>query len=219
MNMGEQIKTAREGLGLTQEDLAERCSVSRQAVSKWELGASLPAPENLALLEDILGVRLAPEEAPASRKIAPGYWRAAAIALGALLLAGLLSILLFLTLRPGPGDLEPAITEVAFFDEDANPLAPDLGDGWYSFAPGSRVLVAVRFRNGASVSAVSLFLTPTGTETFDLREQTGVQAVADGRDFALFAWDIPRDLMGHLDVTLECTGGRVVETLNVTAPA
>lgn len=80
--------------------------------------------------------------------------------------------------------------------------------------------MVVEFVSGGenSVQAVSLFLTPTGTETFDLREQLAVQAVADGRNFALFAWDIPQDLMGHLEVVLECGGGfRVTETLNVTA--
>lgn len=64
MNISEIIKQAREELGMTQEDLAERLEVSRQAVSKWELGASVPSPENLRLLEELLGVEFpAPEEA------------------------------------------------------------------------------------------------------------------------------------------------------------
>ena len=43
MNISDIIRQAREELGLTQEDLAERLEVSRQAVSKWELGASVPS--------------------------------------------------------------------------------------------------------------------------------------------------------------------------------
>ena len=58
MNISDTIKQAREELGMTQEDLAERLEVSRQAVSKWELGASVPSPENLALLEEVLGGQL-----------------------------------------------------------------------------------------------------------------------------------------------------------------
>lgn len=66
MNISDIIRQAREELGLTQEDLAERLEVSRQAVSKWELGASVPSPENLALLEEVLGVSFpAPEETAA----------------------------------------------------------------------------------------------------------------------------------------------------------
>ena len=241
MRIAEIIRQARENLGLTQEDLAEKLEVSRQAVSKWELGASVPSPENLALLEAVLGVRFPapeedrsrPEEEPESRAApkAP-FWswkRVVLLVLGTLVLSALLANVMFvLLIRDSNTDVhidvpipsEPHITGVYFFDEDAAPLRPDLGDGWNSFTAGERVLAAVEFVNGGEnpVQAVSLFLTPAGTETFDLREQLAVQAVADGRNFALFAWDIPQDLMGHLEVVLECGGGfRVTETLNVTA--
>lgn len=227
MNVAETIKAARERLGMTQEDLAEKLEVSRQAVSKWELGASVPSPENLALLEEVLEVHFpAPEEAAfqGGRKESP-RWKIAALVLGVLMAAALLSIGIYCAVNPGksvdaPRPLEPVITDIAFYDRNAVPLFPDLGDGWNSFTAGERVLVLVAFQNGTEtdVNAVSLFLTPTGTETFDLREQVAVQAVADGRDFALFAWDIPESMMGHLDVTLECGGGlQVTETLNVTA--
>ena len=117
---------------------------------------------------------------------------------------------------------EPHVTGVYVFDEDAAPLRPDLGDGWNRFTAGERVLMLVTFEDGAenSVNAVSLFLTPTGTETLDQRRQVAVQAAGEGRDFALFAWDIPADLMGHLEVALECGGGlQATETLNVMAPS
>lgn len=226
MSIAEIIRQAREGLGLTQEDLAEKLEVSRQAVSKWELGASVPSTENLKLLEEVLGVSFPAEEEVLSQTGSkmPPHWKIAA-ALGVLVLAALLSITMYLGMRSGksaraPVLRDPRITDIAFFDRNAAPLWPDLGDRWNSFTAGERVLVVVEFVSGGenSVQAVSLFLTPTGTETFDLREQLAVQAVADGRNFALFAWDIPQDLMGHLEVVLECGGGfRVTETLNVTA--
>ncbi len=239
MRISEIIKQTREELGMTQEDLAERLEVSRQAVSKWELGASLPSLENLELLEEVLGVSFPPpEEAPEEEtaQAAPPppaskepFWtwkRIVLLVLGVLIVSALFSAALFIALRAEtnmdvPQHAEPSVTGVYFFNEDAGSLRPDLGDGWFSFTAGERVLIVVEFENGAenSVNAVSLFLTPSGTETFDLREQIAVQAAADGRDFALFAWDIPLDLMGHLEVVLECGGGlRVTETLNVTAP-
>lgn len=239
MSISEIIKQAREDLGMTQEDLAERLEVSRQAVSKWELGASGPSPENLKILEEVLGVTfLAPEEPGPQAAAVPGkgpgttvkvpFWnwkRIVLLVLGVLIGSALLSIWMFTALKSerhvdAPRLSEPYVTGVYFFDKNAAPLRPDLGDGWNSFTAGERVLVVVEFEDGAenSVSAVSLFLTPTGTETLDQRKQIAVQAAGEGRNFALFAWDIPQDLMGHLEVVLECGGGfRVTETRNVAA--
>lgn len=238
MNISEIIKTAREDLGLTQEDLAEKLEVSRQAVSKWELGASVPSPENLRLLEGVLGVTFpkGPSSEEPSHQAAPKkkFWnwkKAVLLFFGALMLTALLSIGVFTALTreentsAGPMWDEqipagPVLTGISFFDENAAPLRPDLGDGWNSFTAGERVLMVVEFRDGAEigVTAVSLFLTPAGTETFDQREQLAVQSVWGGRQFALFALDIPEDLMGHLDVVLECSESqRITETLNVTS--
>ena len=73
MNISDIIKQAREEMKLTQEDLAERLEVSRQAVSKWELGASVPSPENLKLLEEVLGAAFpAPEAEVISEETVPG---------------------------------------------------------------------------------------------------------------------------------------------------
>ena len=40
MKFEEQLFAARKARGLNQEQLAELCGVSRQAVSKWETGVS-----------------------------------------------------------------------------------------------------------------------------------------------------------------------------------
>ena len=45
---------------MTQEFVAERIGVSRQAVSKWEMGLSDPSTSNLFALADLFGIQ--PEE-------------------------------------------------------------------------------------------------------------------------------------------------------------
>lgn len=229
MNTAETIKQAREAQGMTQEDLAEKCAVSRQAVSKWELGVSAPTPENLKILEEVLGVAFETEAGAAAPAKPRSPWRTAAIALGILMLTALLSIGVYVaasnaadTPEPSaapPEPAEPAITEIYFFGDDGTPLEPDLGDGWKQFTVGQRVYLLVSFQQGTEtgVQGVSLFATPTGTETYDQREQLAVQAIVE-QPFALFPLDFPEETMIHLDVTLECDGGRTVtETLNVIA--
>ncbi len=50
------LKVLRTQKGYTQEEIANRLNVSRQAVSRWETGKSYPDVENLTLLGEIYGV-------------------------------------------------------------------------------------------------------------------------------------------------------------------
>jgi transcriptional regulator with XRE-family HTH domain len=50
-----QIRDARTLARLSQEDLAKRVGVSRQAVSQWENGGQVPTAANLAVLRRELG--------------------------------------------------------------------------------------------------------------------------------------------------------------------
>lgn len=42
MGFAEKLVMYRKAANMTQESLAERCNVTRQAVAKWEKGESLP---------------------------------------------------------------------------------------------------------------------------------------------------------------------------------
>ena len=53
---GEVIKRLRESKRLTQEELAEKISVSSKAVSKWETGRGYPDISLLEPLADALGI-------------------------------------------------------------------------------------------------------------------------------------------------------------------
>ena len=56
MKLHEKIYSQRKLKGLSQEELAERLGVSRQAVSKWETGEALPEITKLKGLADVFGV-------------------------------------------------------------------------------------------------------------------------------------------------------------------
>lgn len=56
MTLGEKLRAARKRAGLTQEQLAGKLLVSRQAVTKWESDRGLPDVENLKQLSKLLGV-------------------------------------------------------------------------------------------------------------------------------------------------------------------
>lgn len=58
MNLGENIRSRREKLKLSQEYVAEQLGVSRQAVSKWETGLSEPTASNLIKLAEIFEISL-----------------------------------------------------------------------------------------------------------------------------------------------------------------
>ena len=55
-SLGEVIKRYRTQRKMTQEFVAESLGVSRQAVSKWESGASDPSTTNLMALAKLFGV-------------------------------------------------------------------------------------------------------------------------------------------------------------------
>ena len=56
MNLSEKIQLCRRQAGLSQEALAEKLNVSRQAVSKWETGAAEPELSKLRALAAAFGV-------------------------------------------------------------------------------------------------------------------------------------------------------------------
>lgn len=55
-SLGEVLKVKRTENKMTQEYVAEKLGVSRQAVSKWESGKSDPSTLNLISLADLYGV-------------------------------------------------------------------------------------------------------------------------------------------------------------------
>lgn len=56
MTFNEKLSALRKQAGMSQEDLAEKLGVSRQAVSRWEAGSTLPDAVNLLGLSDLFHV-------------------------------------------------------------------------------------------------------------------------------------------------------------------
>ena len=73
MDMGTKLASLRRQKGLSQLELAEALNVSRQAVSMWESGATIPSIDNLILLgrlyevsvDELLGISPAKKDAEA----------------------------------------------------------------------------------------------------------------------------------------------------------
>ncbi|MGI6462324.1 MAG: helix-turn-helix domain-containing protein [Candidatus Scatomorpha sp.] len=56
MNMADRIQYLRKTKGISQEALADKVGVSRQAVSKWESEQSIPDLEKIIIMSDLFGV-------------------------------------------------------------------------------------------------------------------------------------------------------------------
>lgn len=119
--LSEKIRELRRRSGLSQEELADKLNVSRQAISKWELGSALPTADKLVDIADFFGVSLdflmrensAPEvsfspNSPISPKRPHKRRRTAAILLlSAAVFLGIVVLILYVTgagaLRGGSG--------------------------------------------------------------------------------------------------------------------
>lgn len=56
MSLATKLVSLRKEKGLTQIALAEKLDVSRQAISRWEVGTSVPSTDNLKVLCELYGV-------------------------------------------------------------------------------------------------------------------------------------------------------------------
>ena len=58
MEFHNKLYNLRKQKGLSQEELANRLNVSRQTISKWEVGDSTPDMEKLIAISDMFGISL-----------------------------------------------------------------------------------------------------------------------------------------------------------------
>ena len=58
MTFAEKLKSMRKQVGMSQELLAEKIGVSRQAVTKWETGAGIPDIENMISISNLFNISI-----------------------------------------------------------------------------------------------------------------------------------------------------------------
>ena len=58
MNFNEKLVALRKNAGMSQETLAQRLGVTRQAISKWELGTAMPETKSIMQIAQVFGVKV-----------------------------------------------------------------------------------------------------------------------------------------------------------------
>lgn len=195
MTLGEQIKHARENRNLSQEELAFQLGVSRQAVSKWENGSSLPQGINKEMLTKILNIEI--EENTVTKNGKMGLRE---------LLGWIIAIILaiiFLVVwihNKNSGTIKvPNIKNITFYDCNQDVVMEEAL--WYNSAQIESILIQWE---GGTPDNIKMFATPTGTETMSKTELLLTKVVLDGDAVELLDADTLKDkFMTHVYFQLE----------------
>ena len=186
MDMSRAIREGRERLGMSQEALAERLSVSRQAVSKLEMGVSVPSPENRRALSELLAVDFQAEPDPPATS-PPRRWKRLTLAAGPLCLTLMAALgrVLYVAHQDGwPPPDDPWVTGVYFYDEAGQEITKS-DFGWYLFPPDSTVTVAVTFRDGRTFALFRWEIPASLYSHFEVQLEYG-----DGRTASASGWNV-----------------------------
>ena len=200
MSLGKLIKENGEELHMTQEELAEKLNVSRQAVSKWESGLSMPAEGNLQELCKLLDLT-PPEDAAAvaaPRRSAPRLlW---IVCVTGWAVACVLGILLGVQAwQRAERAAAQGISDVSFYDGEGREVNREAN--WYALTASTTVVITYE---GAAPDAATIYLTPSGSETFSERKQLAVIPCNDARKgYILVRLTFAESMMGHLQVALD----------------
>lgn len=212
MELGQQIKLARESKNLSQEELADQLGVSRQAVSKWENDSAVPQGVNRDLLSQILGVEIC-EDAPIKKKN-KGWWISWGLAAVLLCVSVVMGFQLY-SLHKNAGSAEgqwmaePVIKSVQFYDKNQN-IVSDVAL-WYNAAEIDSILI---HWEGGTPDNIKVFYTPSGTETMEQTELLITKSISDGDPMALLSADALKKVdMGHVYIELDFGSTKAVSDI------
>lgn len=195
MTLGEQIKNSREKKNLSQEELAFQLGVSRQAVSKWENGSSLPKGINKEMVAKILDIEL--EE----NMIATNNTIGLKELLGWIIAVILAIIFLSVWIHNKKTDTinVPNIKKITFYDCNKDVVLDEAL--WYNSAKIESILIQWE---GGTPDNIKMFATPSGTETMSETELLLTKVVLDGDTIELLDADTLKDkFMTHVYFQLD----------------
>ena len=212
MTLGKQIRQARENQNLSQEELALKLGVSRQAVSKWENNSAVPQGLNREVLSQILELDFSVSEEPPDRKRSKGVmWLGWWFAIILLCVSVGIGIRLFSLQKntemvasetqksADDSAINSAIKRVEFYDKDQN-IVNDIAL-WYNAAEIDSILI--QWESGTP-SSIKIFYTPGGTETQEQTELLMTKSIPDGDTVALLsAHALEEIIQGHIYFELD----------------
>lgn len=143
MHFGEKLQQLRKEQNLSQEQLASQLQVSRQAISKWELGSSSPDVENVVALSRLFHVStdyllLDQENPPAPAQSAPSAPKSEALPLPqkAARHTAVLVVAIVLTSLGALGNLVIWVLSTMIQSYFPSATTDNLGQTWYTDLPG-----------------------------------------------------------------------------------
>ena len=205
MTFGEQIKYAREKKNLSQEELASKLGVSRQAVSKWENDSSMPHGMNRDMLLQILELEAFEPEKQSNKSLDTGK---IGFLIGGLIFLVLIMGLL-ITQIPQEKSVEPispVITSITFYDSDQNEVTEEAL--WYDAGRIESILIQWK---GGTPDNIKMFATPSGSDTIEETNLLLTKSVADGDSLELLDADsLKYGFQNHVFFELDFGGGIIV---------
>lgn len=208
MTLGEKIKQAREQKNISQEELAEQLGVSRQAVSKWENGNSMPHGANKELLGKVLELDLEQDSVAPSKKhrlILFGGWILAAILL-------VTAVVLCVQQDHEAVEVQPeerSFKSIRFYDSEMNEVLSEAL--WYDAAKIECILVQW---TGGNAGNIKMFSTPTGTQTLEETQLLLTKGILDGEPVALLSAQALKDIFqSHVFFALDFGDGTIVSEI------
>lgn len=223
MILGEAIKQARINKNISQEELAHRIGVSRQAVSKWENGSSIPHGVNRDLLREILELDniLADTETPIENEKLRDKLRICAVIIGVLVCALIILVGTFIykdisaeqSRKGAVPDIsenfdftdansvgkEDVITSILFCDTYGNVVSDEAL--WYNMYQADYVVVSW---DGDIPETIEIYTIPAGSNTMEEKELVLTKVIQRERSAALISLETlkQKDISAHLFISL-----------------
>lgn len=221
MTLGEQIRAAREGKNLSQEELAEYMGVSRQAVSKWENNTAVPHGANLERLAEFLGLELPRAEASPKKHNVFAWigWGLAAVLLIFIVVTWIYQkepVQDHSNMEPvapqESTDTQPSLHSIRFYNEaqeevdSENAVFPE-----YNAAKIDSILI--QWTGNTPLRTVKMYFSASGSGIVQMELLEVSVPVDAGNALLLSAESLHRDdLEGYLYFELDFDGGDTITT-------